>query len=134
MTARQLKAGRALNISGSVAFDYSTDTALPYVGVGVTTTSTPPVLLSDCAYNVGLDATSQGTDFWDAANSTDTASNENGVTLSEPFTLALVKQHLPLDSNFVAGRYLWLIAFEAGSGVPASGDTIVLKSAPYHIL
>ena len=102
-----------------------------YQGLGVTTSSTPPATLGAMAHYDGADAPFDQSTLWDSTQETLQKSSDGGVSTAFNDSAATTL-HKRLDSNYVAGRYLWGWAAAAIAGTPA--DTVPVLSAPYHIL
>lgn len=130
LIAHQSKAGQPLNLSGRVTSGFGDPAAdNVWLGVGVTTTSTPPATFAAFAYSEG--GANYGDAYWNRG--TDRYFNQfvAGSETAETSTVTIGRKIIPLDTNFQAGRYLWLAASSAnppiGSTVPAA------LSSPYLI-
>ncbi len=132
MVVRQGAAGAPMSIAASeLLSDWVNDTSGSAYVIGVTTTSTPPTLLSSFAHHDGGAAAGYFDTFWDTFGWQQPLSASGGVVLSatQRVTLTLLKR---LDSNYVAGRFLWFAKFAAAP--PSSGDSILFLAGPYTIL
>jgi hypothetical protein len=113
----QRKAGAPLrNIRAVLSFDLAVDTVgVPYLGV--TTTATVPATVAALAHFDQL--TVYGEDaFCDRAQFPARPVFANGLQLSASEVDTYLKTELPLDGDYAAGRYLWLLAIvgDTGSG------------------
>jgi hypothetical protein len=103
------------------------DTAWGYAGVGVKVGATPPATFAGFAYyEYGGDAIEAST-FWENATNVYSARYLAGVLSASSNRYTLVHRSLPLDSNYVAGRYLFAFM---NDGAPAGGDAPGWLSTP----
>ena len=115
---RQARPGAVIRLSASFMFDNDGWDAETAVGYGVTPTSSTPTNISSFAHTVSTLRDSQWT-FTDSQRIVAGADASHSVIQREVGTL-------PVDSNFVAGHYLW--AYTAGAA-----GAIVGHSAGYLI-
>jgi hypothetical protein len=119
LNARQTRAGAPIASRAQIFFDAASLGDWDHTDVGVTTSSTTPTNESSFAHHDSADI---GTAFW--------------ATLKESrqydgSTQVLENMHLSggtkaLDSNYAAGRYLWVAAVK-------SDGSIICISPSYHI-
>jgi hypothetical protein len=128
LNATQRSAGADIRWAGTSAF--TGDDTFSATGLGVTTTATKPTTMANLAHFV--EATFLGEDV--VANwqkETDVYRIQNGVQLDYTSRLEWRGYPLELDSNFVAGRYLWFLMINGPA--ETSSTPIEACSTSYHI-
>jgi hypothetical protein len=128
LRATQPAPGLPISISASITANSGDDYgSWGGQSLGVTLTSTPPTVFADLAYNqnVGFNNTFM-----------DTEAEDNGYsraagTIYRQLNQLRETKLLRLDSNFVAGRYLWLLVW--GTSTPSGSNAPLAVSNPYLI-
>jgi hypothetical protein len=122
----QQAAGAPIALSAGQRSTSNSDT-FPDLFLGVTTTSTPPATFGGLAH---ADAAPPSAAVWDTSNDQALYPYSGGVltNYSDVTEMRMLKR---LDSNYVAGRYVWLLGFASGS--PAGGDAPTVRSNAYLI-
>lgn len=126
LAASQKAAGAVLEVTVTVSANTGADDVFASIGMGVKSTNTAPAAVSDFAHHDGDDASWGGSAYWDntlqVANYQTTApALSSGV--SDRVTATRLQR---LDTNYVAGRYLFGYCLNGAGAIMAA-------SQPYHI-
>jgi len=126
-SASQAAAGAPIILNDSFTSTDAFGDSFPAMRIGVTTTSATPTVLSDLAHT---DAAGPEAALWDSVSQTETDGWGASVVTQSVYSrrCQLIKR---LDSNYVAGRYLWFVGFASGS--PSAGDAVTAVSRSYLI-
>jgi len=127
-TVRQRDAGRPLRYTSRLSADTTTDD-WDDLWIGVTTTDTEPTIQGDFAYHEAIDYLGEDRNV-DRLRRVQRTNAEGGVAVSQPVSATYVRSSRALDSNFVAGRYMWTVAVGPDDG---SNTPVLAASAPYLI-
>ncbi len=127
LQAKQSAAGAPIAITCQVRSNAALSDTLPNQRVGVTTTITSPATFSALAHT---DVAGPSDTFWDTASQSETDSWSASVPTGSQYVLTESKL-LRLDSNYVAGRFLWFVGFASGS--PSAGDAPTGIAGPFLI-
>lgn len=128
LSGAQAVAAGPITLTGRMTFNAATDLPYPKARLGLTTTDTPPATYADLAHSFPAEHEDA---FWDGSTEAFSGKLSGGIRYqwSDIFAYSAVKR---IDSNFVVGRYVWLLAF--ASATPSSGDAPVAASSPYLII
>lgn len=96
--------------------------------VGVTTSSSPPATYGALAH---ADLAQARGAYWDIMDQQASSAFRDGANVRGYESYRMKKSRIPLDANFVAGRYVWLLTFD--SSTPGGSDAPVELSSPYLI-
>jgi hypothetical protein len=130
--ATQAKAGAAVNVTYRVVATTPDDQNYNGVGIGTTTTSTPPATIGDLthkdavSWNNALGGAGLMTEVFSGKSTADGSGFSKWSDRVSYDTFAKT-----LDSNYAAGKYLW--AFMTADDFTLSGTTLQAVSRPYHI-
>ena len=127
LSGQQKGPGAPVLITGQLSSDDVGDST-PYVGVGVTTSASVPTTYAGLAHVDGLAAFNDA--FWDTNSEGLATAGESGVSTQYSDVHSL-SARVRLDSNYVAGRYIWLVGF--ASATPGGSDAVLGHAGPYHI-
>jgi hypothetical protein len=131
-SARQLRAGAPIQIQQTIRLTNPAHDEPGYVGIGVTTSSTPPATYGDFTHKdaslvVWSASPYSGYQDWRGRS----LSSDTGTTVAPFADSYALRREQALDSNYVAGRYLWFIFDPAAT--PSSGSAPDALKGPYHI-
>jgi hypothetical protein len=128
--ANQPRAGGPLRFSGIVfsSFGDANIADDSWIGVGLTPTGAPPATFADFSHFEGSvfnDA------YWVYGTEAFTARNAGGVEVGNTDRVGVGPKTVPLDTNFAAGKYLWLVMSPANPPIGTTAPNVV--SRPYLI-
>jgi len=125
--------GTPLSVRAIWSYSLLSDADSPHrIGVGVKTTPGAPAAFADLSHIDGFDTEVDESTFWDAMFERYRETWAAGVETGEWDSRDLLKRSIPLDTNYVAGRYLWVIRW-ANNSVPSGADVPTQLAGPYLI-
>lgn len=129
LAASQLADGAPISIRVTDSYALPDTFSDSFVCYGVTTTSTPPATVADFAHKTGGTTTYNADPTFLSMSETDTNQSSGGVAVRTNGT-ATLQAYQAVDSNYVAGRYLW-----AASAMSALTGSLALAhvAGPYLI-
>ena len=130
LLAHQAKAGQPLHVYGRLSSSFG-DNDLPdgaWIGLGLTATSTPPATFAAFSH---FEGGAYSAAYWIFGTDVYTDRNQAGAATAYTDRVTVGPKTIPLDANFAAGKYLWLVMSPVD---PPIGATVPdIRSAPYLI-